>query len=107
MDIQIKLNEAKIQYDREKYNRTIKILKDVIEELECEMEPIWIWENKYTKEIVKADISFATISYDEHNDETMVFIGETNVVAATISGEIDENTADEILKENGWVVKKG
>jgi hypothetical protein len=36
----------------------------------------------------------------------MVFIGETDVAAATVSGEIYEKMADEILKEIGWEVKK-
>jgi hypothetical protein len=106
IDVQTMLDEAKVQYDKERLNMTVRILEDIIEEINAEMEPVFVWRNVSTGEVIKSDIPYATVSYNEHDDETMVFIGETNVAAAAISGKIDEKMADEIIKESGWTVKK-
>jgi hypothetical protein len=106
MDIQKMLDEAKVQYDKERLNMTVKILEDIIKEINVEMEPVFVWRNTNTGEVVKADTPHATVTYDEVSDNTIVFIGETNVAAATISGEIDEKLADKMIKESGWIVEK-
>lgn len=63
------------------------------------------WYNPDTGEEVLSDSNNIQYSYDEGNDESILFLGDTNVAISNISGEVDTGSAKEIGKELGWKVK--
>lgn len=63
------------------------------------------WYNPETGEEALSDHNSVEIQYNESKDESILYIGGTNISFCTVAGEVDYGLAKEISKENGWKVK--
>jgi len=64
----------------------------------------FMWYNTDTGERVESDDGHVQVDYDRHKDESVVYLGDTTVSIATLSGDIDMQTAVDVAKECGWTV---
>jgi len=64
------------------------------------------WYNPEINHEVESDSNVVRVAYDEVNDYSVLFLGDTGTSIVSLSGDISDAVAKKISKELGWKVKQ-
>ena len=66
---------------------------------------MFLWTNGDTGEEFENQLCTASVWFDEHKDETIIYLGDSDVILFSLSGKINPEDADIMVEEAGWSIE--